>query len=381
MDPGKISHHIQRIGYHFKNEAVEEACSQLKYYLVDGRFISEAELQRRHQNGFLLRVLSKYGVHNFSEGNKETPEQVSGAIRELFPRIPDQDLAEIVKHAWAEGSDRVGTASDLDLPRRVQLAVIARIRHQYTDYDRLLKAFEWMHARKEVEADCLKKLVEWRGEQEDGEDDGLEEIVRETIVIDDEDDAPRLQRNAGQRDFTPGTGPGDTSDTSIEIIHRPAAAHDLRAEEPNEQQHSFFQPQGPVRRTIAERTDIARAKIDAIRGQMRAQHSRPNYGMPAAAQDEIVTRVTIDERSGRPDQIVVDGVVMRRVGISKLDRLSLTVTGLTRYAHSRQASTAAAATAAATTLAAPAAVKTSTTNSICLSTSELPASRCTITVN
>lgn len=338
MDPGKVSHHIQRIGYHFRNEAVEEACGQLRYHIIEGRFVSEAELQRRQNNSFLARVMAKYGIRNVSEAYKETPAQVAGAIKELFPKIPEKDLDEIVNHAWAEGSSRVGTASDLDLPRRVQLAVIARIRHNYTDYDRLLKAFDWPHARKEVEADCLKKLIEWRGEQdEDGEDDGLEEIVRETIVVDDDDDAPRLRRRTLQRDLTPGNGPGDTSDTSIEIVHRPAVADDLRAEDPREQQHRFFQPRGAARRTVAERNDIARAKIDAIRGQMRAQHTHPGYGVHAPA--EVVTRVTIDERNGPPKEIIVDGVVMRRVGpITLLYLLPLlTITGLSRDDYSLSA--------------------------------------------
>ncbi|QIX02188.1 hypothetical protein AMS68_007705 [Peltaster fructicola] len=306
MDPGKISHHIQRIGYHFRNEAVEQACTQLRYVIYNGRFISEQELQQRSSQSFIAQLMARHNLHPTAEVTKESPEKVSAAIKELFPRIPDKDLHEIVHHAWADGSDRVGTAADIDLSRRVQLAVIARIRHNYTDYDRLLKAFGWQYARREIESDCLKKLIEWRGEQEDGEDDGLEEIVLKTIVLDD-DDAPRLRHSALRRDLTPGTGPGDASDTSIEIVHRPAIADDLRAEDPSEQHHGYLYSRGQAR-INAERSNVARAKLDAVRGQMRAQEARP----PALPPSEIVTRINIDDRNGPPQEIIVNGVVMKR---------------------------------------------------------------------
>ena len=80
----------------------------------------------------------------------------------------------------------MGTAKDVTLVRRAQLAVIAHIRHVYTDYDRLLKRQPWPEARALVEQPTLDKLIQWRGDEDDAEE--MDEILREVIVIPDDDD-------------------------------------------------------------------------------------------------------------------------------------------------------------------------------------------------
>ena len=72
--------------------------------------------------------------------------------------------------------------------RRAQLAVIAHIRHTYTEYDALLKQVQYNEARRRVEKLCLDRLIRWRGDDDDAED--MEDVLREVIVIpdDDEDD-------------------------------------------------------------------------------------------------------------------------------------------------------------------------------------------------
>ncbi len=82
----------------------------------------------------------------------------------------------------------VGLASDIPLSRRVQLAVLAHIRHTHTRYDQLLKEMSWMNARKVVEPVCLDVLVKWRGDEETGRDQ-MEEILREVVVITDSEDS------------------------------------------------------------------------------------------------------------------------------------------------------------------------------------------------
>lgn len=84
----------------------------------------------------------------------------------------------------------MGTAVGMSLARRAQLAVVAHIRHTYTNYDYLLKAVNvnWNDARRLVENNTLDRLVSWRG---DGNEDtnAMQDIIREVIVIsDDEDD-------------------------------------------------------------------------------------------------------------------------------------------------------------------------------------------------
>ncbi|KAF1823884.1 uncharacterized protein K489DRAFT_305206, partial [Dissoconium aciculare CBS 342.82] len=186
-DENKVSHHILRVGYHFRAEVVNDACADLGYVNVRGKYMKATEASTQ---SILARTMMSHGLRPVPGAGlapeRETDEQIRAAVKELFPKIPDEDLEAIMQHAWAEGSGRVGNAAFLTLSRRVQLATIARIRHRYTDYDRLLRAFEWKQARLEVEPVCVQKLLEWRGENE--EDDQVEEIVREVIVIDDDDD-------------------------------------------------------------------------------------------------------------------------------------------------------------------------------------------------
>lgn len=210
----------------------------------------------------MARAMARHGLQLDQPSQRESDEQVRAAIKELFPRIPEDDLKAILKHAWEEGSKRVGLNATLDLPRRVQLATIARIRHMYTDYDRLLKAFEWKHARAEVEPTCLAKLIEWRGEHEAEDDNELEEVVRETIVIDDDED--------DDSDSVVDIDPEYNSDTSVEISHRLAGEGDLGAESQDERSRHFlsrYQPP-PARNARQRHIDVGH-QIGNIRQQFR----------------------------------------------------------------------------------------------------------------
>ena len=74
----------------------------------------------------------------------------------------------------------------MTLVRRAQLAVIAHIRHVYTEYDNLLRQGTWQAARQRVEQQCLDKLIQWRGDE--GNANNVDDILREVIVIPDDDD-------------------------------------------------------------------------------------------------------------------------------------------------------------------------------------------------
>lgn len=70
--------------------------------------------------------------------------------------------------------------------RRAQLAVIAHIRHTYTDYDSLLRQVQYNEARRRVEKRCLDRLIRWRGDDDDAGD--MDDVLREVIVIPDDDE-------------------------------------------------------------------------------------------------------------------------------------------------------------------------------------------------
>lgn len=113
-------------------------------------------------------------------------------IKDLFPNIPDKDLFQIIKTAFQLGDNKVGTADEIPLVRRAQLSVVAHIRHVYTKYDKLWKKMSYNDARHAVEQDTLTKLIEWRGDNEtvdEATQQAANELLREVIVISDEDDS------------------------------------------------------------------------------------------------------------------------------------------------------------------------------------------------
>jgi hypothetical protein len=102
----------------------------------------------------------------------------------------------------------------------VQLAVVAHIRHVYTDYDKMLKTGSWMQARQSVEHVSLAKLKEWRDEAGEASNE-IEDTFREVIVLDDDD-----EDSSGEDSLsTP-----DEREQSMEIVSSRATARDLQPE-------------------------------------------------------------------------------------------------------------------------------------------------------
>ncbi len=91
-------------------------------------------------------------------------EQFARRVRELFPACPAGREFEIAEHACLKYSGRVGrsaSAKSLD-EEAVRLAVIAHIRHQETQYDRLLaRGYERWDARHEVEEAVARAMKRW----------------------------------------------------------------------------------------------------------------------------------------------------------------------------------------------------------------------------
>jgi hypothetical protein len=150
--------------------------------------------------GTVLAEDESQSFHRHSKRLKELPtaqerkDQITintearDTIRDLFPNIPDNDLNQIIKTAFQKGQGKVGTANELSLIRRGQLAVVAHIRHVYTDYDKLLRQTHYRDARNLVEKPTLRRLVQWRGDDENGKQ-VLEDVFREVVVISDDDDS------------------------------------------------------------------------------------------------------------------------------------------------------------------------------------------------
>ena len=186
----ELSRHIHRVGYHFPTTIVDQVCAHFGIRLNNrGEVIDESKdddlFKQVYQNADGQRprpAEEKDQVTINTEGRQ--------AIKDLFPKIPDNDLFRIIKHAFQLRNAKVGTAPELTLLRRVHLAVVAHIRHNYTSYDKLLRTVQYNEARHQVEQETLAKIIEWRG----GEDMTLEDpghaahdLLKDVIVISDEE--------------------------------------------------------------------------------------------------------------------------------------------------------------------------------------------------
>ncbi|KAH6683281.1 hypothetical protein B0J14DRAFT_575557 [Halenospora varia] len=174
-EKSKISEHMYRTGYHFREMIVDDA----------REIVGETVLTRT--------TVAPGEIEPIPESQEEINKQADAAIRDLFPRIPNTDRTMIIEHAFRKGAQfhgepTVGLQADLPLSRRVQLAVLAHIRHTHTRYDKLLRETTWMNARKAVEPVCLDVLVKWRGDEETGRDQ-MDEILREVVIITDSEDS------------------------------------------------------------------------------------------------------------------------------------------------------------------------------------------------
>ncbi|NMR30610.1 DUF2293 domain-containing protein [Crystallibacter degradans] len=99
------------------------------------------------------------------EADSQLADRMGGEISRLLPGCPPQRAAAIAAHTAARGSGRVGrTAAGQRLDQKaLELAAVASIRHQDTDYDALLMAgIPREEARERVAEKVGEVLDHWR---------------------------------------------------------------------------------------------------------------------------------------------------------------------------------------------------------------------------
>ncbi|KAF7892249.1 uncharacterized protein EAF01_010329 [Botrytis porri] len=261
-DNSKISEHVFRTGYHFREVIVDEA--------------------RRVVGDTVISNTTHGLIEPIPESQDEINKQADAAIRDLFPRIPNTDRQRIIEHAFQKGikfhgEPTVGLQADLPLARRVQLAVLAHIRHTHTRYDKLLKETSWINARKAVEPVCLDVLVKWRGDEETGRDQ-MDEILREVVIITDSDD-----EDDGSDEDDDSVESSDEGDTSIGSAALALQDGPQRRQPLGVEQGSYANVAGPSD-SIASHT---RSRVMQNEGLRRPQ---PRFKRYQAAWDEAVNR-------------------------------------------------------------------------------------------
>jgi Uncharacterized conserved protein (DUF2293) len=186
------------------------------------------------------------------------------------------------------GEPTVGLQPGIPLSRRVQLAVLAHIRHTHTRYDQLLKETSWMNARKAVEPVCLDVLVKWRGDEETGRDQ-MDEILREVVIITDSEESDESSEEDDSSDEE-----DETSSSSSGSISRPASRDRNRSALPQTQVAGPREPDQHNR--IMDREGMASAVVslqnppkDNSKAQ-RDKKTQRGFKRYQAAWDEAVSR-------------------------------------------------------------------------------------------
>lgn len=184
-DSHSIGGHVHRIGYHFRTNIVERAAASIG---LSPHVDEEGNVVYASPDIIPAR-------------QEDINKQADAALRDLYPRIPNTDRELIIRHAFLKGHTYggkpvVGMQKELSLSRRVQLAVLAHIRHNHTRYDQLLRETTWENARRAVEAPCLDIIIKWRGDEETGRDQ-LDEILREVVVISDSEEGDSDDEDEG----------------------------------------------------------------------------------------------------------------------------------------------------------------------------------------
>lgn len=107
-DPEKLSHHVHRVGHHFPLDIIKLACSKFGYEYDEDSGLRKIKTSDR-ENWMIQQVESystRQALHGRPTTEKGTKDHISGAVREMFPKIPEADLSSIVNHAFEEVDTR-----------------------------------------------------------------------------------------------------------------------------------------------------------------------------------------------------------------------------------------------------------------------------------
>lgn len=116
FDPDKIASHVHRIGHHFPLEIIELACKKFDYSYSDVHGLRRRTRRSpSHGPAYVERGIANYeqrqGLNSRPVTDSEHKEHIRGAIREIFPKIPDADLTSIVNHAFQEVNNYLYTVA------------------------------------------------------------------------------------------------------------------------------------------------------------------------------------------------------------------------------------------------------------------------------
>jgi hypothetical protein len=140
-----------------------------KRYERQGILVEEDALERAEQEGLADEQVPARRRERDTAGRAgadlELQARMAVEIRKLFPGCPAKRAEAIAQHAAQRGSGRVGrsTAGRALDPEALELAVLASVRHQDSEYDQLLMSgVDRVTARERVRDQVNAVLCGWR---------------------------------------------------------------------------------------------------------------------------------------------------------------------------------------------------------------------------
>ncbi len=142
-----------------------------KRYERQGLLVETEALEKAHMECLLddeaRRIKRKKSRARRAKKDEEYVQSFANAIRGMYPHCLENIEHKIAEHACRIYSGRVGrTAMAKDLsPPAVRLAVGAHVRHNFTEYEKLLgNGYERLEALNEVRPSIEEILLKWAGE-------------------------------------------------------------------------------------------------------------------------------------------------------------------------------------------------------------------------
>jgi hypothetical protein len=148
--------------YHRMYKPSRGRFSELVGILAPRSVIESAKVEADRTQQVRAERRQKAVVRRQREHEREE-QKVTEEMLQLYPSMPPAEAVEIVEHAWAIGSGRVGRTSQLATTEAIEMAVKAHIRHVYTEYDEVLQqGVDRDSARVAVKAVVWAIHDEWR---------------------------------------------------------------------------------------------------------------------------------------------------------------------------------------------------------------------------
>ena len=140
-----------------------------KRYERQGLLVEEEALERAEAeclaDADARELRRERAAQRRAELDREFVAEFARQLKKRYPHCPDEEGHVIARRACQKYSGRIGrtAAAKAFDPEAIDLAVIAHVRHGYTDYDKLLvSGWDRQSARGEVRAKLEETLRQWR---------------------------------------------------------------------------------------------------------------------------------------------------------------------------------------------------------------------------